>query len=40
MLGENRLKKVRKQVLLYAHEYRVQKIKEKSGKIIFPEKHE
>ena len=38
---ENRLKKVRRQVLLYAHEYRVQKIGgKKARETIFPETHE
>jgi len=39
MLKKNLLKKVRKNVFLYTHEYRDQKMGEKTREKIFPETH-
>ena len=40
ILKKNRRKEVRKNVLLYSHEYRDQKMGGETRKTIFPETHE
>jgi len=40
MLGKNRRKKLRKKRFLYSHEYRDQKMVEKTCETIFPETHQ